>query len=155
MTSAMRRAGTGGAPGPFGGNKEDAAMTRNLSLAVPLAMILSACAPVEDETRSTTTAAVSEGEQCFFTRQIDGYAEAPDGPDGEERVYVTTGVNDRWLFETFANCPSLDFSQRIALDTSGLSSICTGDPATLLVPSAIPDQFDRCPVTLLGKVGDD
>jgi hypothetical protein len=118
---------------------------------IALAALAAACAPVEQEP-AAPVAGLSTERQCFFARQINGYSEAPDGPRGE-RLYVDTGPNDRWLFETFASCPELDWAHAIALDTRAMSSVCTGDTATLIVPTAGRTP-DRCSVTLLGKMAE-
>lgn len=119
--------------------------------AIAAAVACSSCAPVEEEV-AAATAGLSTERQCFFVSQINGYGEAPDGPRGSERLYIDTGPNDRWLFEAFGSCPELDWSQRIALDTQALSSVCTGSTATVLVPATPSGRLDRCPVRLLGKV---
>jgi hypothetical protein len=118
------------------------------SLAV--AALCAACAPVDYE--PVPVAGLSTERQCFFTRTIDGYNEAPDGPTGD-RLYITTGPRERWLFETFGACPELDWSFQIALDTRAQTTVCTGDTATLLVPRGIGGgPADRCTVRLLGKM---
>ena len=96
---------------------------------------------------------ISTAHQCFFVSQINGYSEAPDGPNGRDRLYVTTGVNDRWLLEPFAGCPNLNWANNIALNTRSFTTLCTGETAELLVPSGISTQgVDRCTARVLGKV---
>lgn len=120
-------------------------------LAAIAAAACASCAPVEEE--PTTVAGLSTERQCFFTSQINGYSEAPDGPRGE-RLYVTTGPNDRWLFETFGACPELDWAHRIAIDTRPVSTLCNGDTANLIVPEGLGGRPDRCSVRMLGKMQD-
>lgn len=112
---------------------------------------IAACAPVEQP--AEPIAGLSTERQCFFSRQVNGYADAPDGPRGD-RIYITTGPNDRWLVETFGACPELDWTYAIGLDTRGPSSLCTGDTATLIVPRGIDRTPDRCTVTVLGKMAE-
>lgn len=112
---------------------------------------ISACAPVEGD--ASASAGESERRQCFFTREIDGYADAPDGPDGERRFYIETSRDENWLFETIGSCHDLDFTTQIALDTRGMSSVCTGHTETLLVPS--PTGTRRCSVRVLSRMTDD
>lgn len=119
--------------------------------AMATAAACASCAPVEAEPLAAA-AGLSTERQCFFVRQVNGYGQAPDGPRGRERLYVDTGPNDRWLMEAFASCPELDWSQRIALDTRALSSLCTGDTATVLIPDTLGGRVNRCSVRLLGKV---
>lgn len=108
------------------------------------------CAPVDEEP-AAPIAGLSTERQCFFTDQINGYGDAPDGARGN-RIRVSTGPNDRWLLETFGPCPELDWSFQIGLETRPGTSLCTGDTATLLVPQSIGDRPDRCSVRLLGKL---
>lgn len=126
--------------------------TRLLPLAV-LGVAIAGCTPMDEE--PMTYAGVDSSRQCFFTDRINGYGDAPDGPNGEERLIVSTGPNDDWLFEVRGACPDLDFAQQIAFDTRSRISICTGNTETLLVPSTIRGDFDRCQVRLLGKVTDE
>ena len=128
-------------------------MTRAVPiLAAALVLACAACAAVPDEA-ADLPANISTAHQCFFVRQINGYGEAPDGPNGRDRLYVKTGVNDRWLLEPFAGCPSLDWANKIALDTRGFTTLCTGETAELLVPSGISGHgVDRCTARVLGKV---
>lgn len=121
-------------------------MTR-ITIAVA-ALACAACTPVEGEPEPI--AGLSTERQCFFTSQINGYGDAPGGAG--ERLYVNTGPNDRWLFETFGPCTELDWAFRIALDTGPSSSLCTGDTATLIVPRSLAGRPDRCSVRLLGKM---
>lgn len=115
------------------------------------AAALAACAPVEED-GSATAAASEAGRQCFFARQISGYREAPDGPSGEERIYVDVGPRDTYMFETFAPCPSLDWSWQIAFDTRGPGTICDGLDVDLIAldPNLGPQ---RCPVRMIRKLG--
>lgn len=121
---------------------------------IPIAMIvatlaLSGCAQADSEPEAQVLYDTSR--QCFFTSQINSYSEAPDSPEGRDRVIVHTGPNDSWLFESFGPCSELDFAQAIALDTDSRTSICTGSMETLIVPR-FGGPADRCQVRLLGKV---
>lgn len=124
-------------------------MIRTATAFATLAVAAASCAPVEEE--PAPIAGLSTERQCFFTDQINGYGDAPDGPRGN-RVNVSTGPNDRWLLETFGPCPELDWSFQIGLETRPGTSMCTGDTATLLVPTSIGGRPDRCSVRLLGKL---
>ncbi len=114
---------------------------------------LAGCAPMEAEPMSY--AGVDTSRQCFFTDSINGYGDAPDGPNGEERLIVSTGPSDDWLFEVRGACPDIDYAQQIAFDTNSRISICTGNTETLLVPTTLGNGLDRCQVRLLGKVTDE
>jgi len=128
-------------------------MTRAVPiLAAALVLACGACAAVPDAA-ADVPADVSTAHQCFFVSQINGYSEAPDGPNGRDRLYVRTGVNDRWLLEPFAGCPNLNWANNIALNTRSFTTLCTGETAELLVPSGISGGgADRCTARVLGKV---
>ena len=120
-----------------------------VSAALAALACASSCAPVEEP--AAPIAGLSTERQCFFTDQINGYGDAPDGPRGN-RIRVSTGPNDRWLLETFGPCPELDWTFHIALETRPGSNLCTGDTATLIVPRSSGGRPDRCSVRLLGKL---
>lgn len=130
-------------------------MTRSIltaAAALAAGAALSGCARTAGEPLAAAPGLSTE-RQCFFARQINGYSEAPDGPNGENRLTVNTGARDRWLLETYGPCPDLDWSFRVAIDTrfEG-SSLCTGDIATVLVPRGISGPPDRCTARVLGKL---
>ena len=119
------------------------------------ALALVACAPVEQPGANeydATLAGVDTERACFFAREINGFSDAPESHGGRDRLYISTGVSERWLLETWGSCPELDFSLAVGLDARGSTSICTGQMETLVVPSTIPDTLDRCPVRVLGRV---
>lgn len=118
----------------------------------PIALTLAACAAAP-ASEPQAPLAFDTSRQCFFTSQVNGYSDAPDGPNGEERLVVHTGPHDGWLFEAFGNtCHDLDFAQGVAFDPRAMPSLCTGASETLLVPRASGGPLERCPVRLLGKV---
>jgi len=86
--------------------------------------------------------------QCFFTRNADGFA-APD----DKTLYVRVGVRDVYQFEMFGTCQDLDWNQRIALVSRGGSSICTGMDADVVTHSPIGQL--RCPVRSVKKLTPD
>jgi hypothetical protein len=118
-----------------------------------LAASLALAGCTQGEPEPIEPVALSSERQCFFTRQINGYSEAPDGPRGEERLYVNTGVNDRYLLETFGPCPDLDWSFSIALDARFAgTSLCSGETVNVLVPQSVGGIPNRCTARVLGKV---
>lgn len=122
-------------------------------LAAAVALAAAACVPVErgpDE----PIAGLSTERACFFTRQINGYSEAPDGPRGQARFYVNTGVRERYLLETFGPCPDLDWALQIGIDTRMQTSLCTGNTATVIVPRTVGAPPDRCTARVLGRMVD-
>ena len=86
--------------------------------------------------------------QCFFTRNADGFA-APD----DRTLYVRVGVRDVYQFEMFGTCQDMDWNQRIALVSRASSSICTGMDADVVTHSPIGPQ--RCPVRSVRKLTPD
>ncbi len=122
------------------------------------ALGLSACAPTDaaavDE-YDAVLANLDTQRACFTTREIQGYSNAPESSSRAERIYLDTGMNERFLLETTGPCPELDFGLRLALDVRGTGSICTGDWENLLVPSSLRGEVERCPVRVLGRVIED
>lgn len=128
---------------------------QNLAAVATLALAVVACAPVdnpEPDQYDATLANLDTSRACFFTREVNGYSNAPESSAGRERIYIDTGVNEQWLLETLGTCPELDFSQQVALDTRSATSVCTGNLENLLVPSVTPGEVDRCAVRVLGRV---
>lgn len=128
---------------------------KSVIAATSCALALTACTPVdraEADAQDATLANIDTDRACFFTREINGFSRAPNGPHGRDRIYVHTGVREEWLLEARGACPDLDFSTQIAFDTRGRTSMCTGDMETLLVPDSFRNGFDRCPVEVLGRV---
>ncbi|GAA5048570.1 hypothetical protein GCM10023208_05880 [Erythrobacter westpacificensis] len=133
-------------------------MDRLKTAAIAACACLAACAPVEEPAADGYDAALANldtSRACFFTREINGYSDAPSSSARNDRLYISTGVNERWLLETYGSCPDLDFANAVGLDVRGSISVCTGQTETLLVPSTIPGEVDRCPVRVLGRVIED
>ena len=123
-----------------------------IPIALAAAAACAACAPVEQDEAFALPANVSAERQCFSVDRISGYSEAPDGPRGADRLYVRSGVNDRWLLETFGGCHDLDWALQVGLDTRLQTNLCTGEVATLVVPRTGFTTPDRCTARVLGKV---
>lgn len=123
---------------------------RPIFLAPIAALACMSCVQADGEP-AEPVAGLSSEQACFFSRQINGYAEAPDGPGGD-RLYVKTGARERFLLETWGPCPDLDWSFRIGIDTRFSGSLCTGDTATVFVPSTVDGVPTRCSARILGKV---
>lgn len=116
---------------------------------------LASCAPVEEADdlaaaeSSANLALAEEGEDCFFSRNVTGFSEAPDGPSGAERIFVEA-AGDTYLFETIA-CPALNYSFRLGFDPAGIGQICRGFDVDLIVPDPTFGA-QRCPVRMVRKV---
>jgi hypothetical protein len=126
-------------------------IVRHLAIFSVPSLLLCACTQASDQPQSIGD--IDTNRQCFFSSRINGYNSAPNGPNGEKRLTVSTGPREKWLFEVIGPCVDLDFAMRIAFDLRGSSSICTGNRETLLVPSNIGSRgFDRCQARMLGKL---
>ena len=125
-------------------------MIRILSASIALgsAFVLSSCAPATQEPE--TLAGLDTSNQCFFTRSVRGFSNAPDGPGGEERIFVDTGGRESFVLEPVGTCLDIDFAQQIAIDSRYGPSLCTGDLADVIVPSAT--RPDRCRMRVIGRV---
>jgi hypothetical protein len=127
------------------------AMPKTLPVLLASAAALAACAPAEGN--PARTAAAPEGRQCFFASQVSGFGEAPDGPEGRDRVYIHTGPRDVYLFETWGSCFELDFAYAIGFDPSFSGSVCTGDRVDLVIPRGVgAREAERCPVQMIRKL---
>lgn len=105
-------------------------------------LVLTACANAPERTADSG----SPARACFQPVQVSGFNDAP----GDNRIYVHTGPNETFLFETFGSCPDLDFAQDIGFDFTPTGSICSGLDVTLVVPSTIGPR--RCPVRMIRKL---
>ncbi len=115
------------------------------------AAALASCAPVA-EPGPKTLAALDTSRQCFFTRNVNGFSEAPDGADGKERIYVNAGPSKRFVVEPVGTCHDIDFAEKIVIADRYGPSLCTGDTVELVVPSSIGNQ--QCLARVIGKVAD-
>lgn len=133
-------------------------MIRASTTTLVLSGALAACMPVEDGARTAVDdnaalALAEEGKECFFPRSVTGFRNAPDSPDGDERIFVDA-AGDTWLFETVGSCPQLDFATAIAFDQTGVGTICRGIDVDLIVPDRALGPR-RCPVSMVRKVIED
>ncbi|MEQ8410202.1 MAG: DUF6491 family protein [Erythrobacter sp.] len=121
-------------------------------VAVLAALAVSACAPVEERGSSAIPAGEEGARECFYSRNVNAFRNAPEGPDGSSRIYVDVRAGDTFLFELFGPCRELTFARSIAFDTStGVGRVCSGLEVALLVPD--PNLGTRrCPVKMLRKL---
>jgi hypothetical protein len=111
----------------------------------PLLLLALAASCQSAEQRPRAGAAMGAERQCFFLSQVSGYSHA-----GRNRIVVSTGPRDRYLFETLGNCPDLDYGEAIAFDPAGPGTICHGIDVDLIVPSSIGPR--RCAVGMIRKL---
>ena len=116
------------------------------------APLVAACAPVEERGSDALAAGEEGGRECFYPRNVTGFRNAPEGPDGSSRIYVDVRASDTFLFELFSPCRELTFARSIAFDTStGVGRVCSGLEVDLLVPD--PNLgTQRCQVKMLRKL---
>ena len=115
----------------------------HLSAAVVALACLAACAPTAEP---EMTAAEAGGRQCFRPDDVNGFR-----PEGRDAVYFTVGVNQVYRAEIVGVCPDVDWSQRIAIRTTGAGNwVCHGLDADLLVPG--PAGVQRCPITAIRRL---
>ncbi len=118
---------------------------QTMMISVMGASLLAGCAGQGTSASSSSTASTRN---CFWPSQVNGFSDA-----GRDQVYVYTGVNDTYLFQTFGHCPDLNFTEHLALKTRSPGMICQGLDVDLIVPSSI--GFQRCPVQMIRKLTDD
>lgn len=122
-------------------------MQTRTTVAAALAALLTLGAAASTPALAESPAKPSKN-QCFFTRNADGFA-APD----DKTLYVRVGVRDVYKFDMFGTCQDMDWNQRIALVSRGGSSICTGMDADVVTHSPIGPM--RCPVRSVKKLTPD
>lgn len=85
-------------------------------------------------------AASRAGGQCFLASQVNSF-HAVD----KDTVIVRVGASQNYQLEILGTCPDINWSNRIAVRSTGGSNwVCQGLDAELIVPAAT--GFDRCPV---------
>lgn len=128
---------------------------RIVSLGALSAIALAACAPtepVDPESEARLLASLDTSRACFMQREIRNYSEAPSSTNARELIYLDTGVNETFLLETTGPCPDLFYSNRVALASRSVGSVCTGDLETLVFPQRAGAGDGYCPVRVLGRV---
>jgi hypothetical protein len=111
------------------------------------ALTAAACAPTAGSGDLATAAAPTEGRECFFTRNVNGFS-APD----DETLYLRVGVNDVYQMQMFSPCPDMDWAQGLAVVSRSGSTVCRGTDATIVAPGPFGQQ--RCMVRSVRKLTD-
>lgn len=110
--------------------------------------LLAACTPVQEEPRQAT--AGSSARSCFWPSQVTGFNDVHDRQAGSNRILVSVGANDTYLFETFGSCPDLSYAETIGFDQNGAGQICNGVDVNLVVPG--PAGTQRCAVRMIREL---
>lgn len=98
-------------------------------LPVLAALALAACG-------STKTAGPAGApKSCFNAANVTNYA----GVD-RETVNLRVGVNDFYQVKMLGVCPNIDWTQKIGLESTSGSTICTGLDLTIHVPGPTGPQ---------------
>jgi hypothetical protein len=101
------------------------------------ALIVAACAATEPGAPGPARAA---SQQCFNARNVYNFHAVND-----RTVLVEVGTSRMYELQIVGVCPEIDWTQKLAIRTTGGSSwICRGMDAELVVPS--PSGVERCPV---------
>jgi len=114
-------------------------------LALALAAMTAACAPMTGPGELAALETASEGRECFFTRNVNGFS-APD----DETLYLRVGVNDVYQMQMFSPCPDMDWAQGLAVVSRSGSTVCRGMDATIVAPGPFGQQ--RCMVRSVKKL---
>jgi hypothetical protein len=112
---------------------------RTAVLVAATALVASAAPAKESPPASSTP------RECFQLSAVSGYTHARNN-----RVYVSVGPSETYLFQTLGSCPDLDWAENIGLDPATAGPICTGIDVDLIVPSTIGPR--RCPVSMIRKL---
>jgi len=111
------------------------------------AMTAAACAPMTGSGQLAASESATEGRECFFTRNVNGFS-APD----DETLYLRVGVNDVYQMQMFSPCPDMDWAQKLAVVSRSGSSVCRGMDATIVAPGPFGQQ--SCMVRSVRKLTD-
>ena len=107
-------------------------------------LFLAACAS-DGADKMEAADSESGGKECFWISEVSGFNSA-----GRDRIIVSTGPNERFLFETFGSCPGLNFSETVGFEKRGPGQICSGlDVNIHMVDNAIKRT---CPVRMIKKL---
>jgi hypothetical protein len=115
-------------------------MILRTAVVVVAAALVASAAPAKETPR-----AGSAPRECFQLAAVSGYSHAKGN-----RVYISTGPSETYLFQTMGPCPDLDWAENIGLDPATAGPICTGLDVDLIVPSTIGPR--RCPVSMIRKL---
>jgi hypothetical protein len=101
------------------------------------AVVIAACAADQP---GAAPARAAGGQQCFNARNVYNFHAVND-----RTVLVEVGTKRIYELQIVGVCPEIDWTQKLAIRTTGGSSwICRGMDAELVVPS--PSGVERCPV---------
>ena len=84
-------------------------------------------------------AATKSPRACFWVRDVNGWSAADD-----HTVYLRVGVKEVWRLDLLGTCPDIKWDWRIALSSTGSSTVCSPLDATIIAHTPIGPQ--RCPV---------
>ena len=117
-------------------------MKINEKIAVVAGALLTAtCSPA-----GPPASAAASGRQCFNAGTVNGFDAIDD-----DTVLVNVGARNVWKLDIVGVCPDINWTNRIALRSTGGSSwVCEALDAELIVPS--PSGTQRCPVVGVQKL---
>ena len=96
------------------------------------AVMLGACAAPPGREAAPGAQATSTPRQCFWTRNVNGFAAADDNV-----VNVRVNGGEVYRLALFAPCRDVDWAQGVALRSRAGSTVCTGADAELIVPGPL------------------
>ncbi len=132
-------------------------MIVRISLAFVAASLAMSCAPASPAPQGAGRAETSKaetGKDCFFLSEVSGFSSASRFREPrKDRILVSTGPSETFLFESFGSCPDLETSETLAFDQRGPGRICRGMDVDLIVPGPIGPQ--RCAVGMIRKLTDE
>jgi len=90
-----------------------------LRKAALIAAALAAAAATGPAVSADKPAPMKNGQQCFYTRMINGFA-APD----DQNLYIRVSVNDVYHLTMFSHCQDMDWDQRLGVVSRSGGFIC-------------------------------
>jgi len=114
-------------------------------LLLPALIAAMPAAPVAADAASQS-AKKTANRSCFYARNLDSWT-AVD----RQTVNLRVGLHDYYQLKLLGDCPDIDWTQTIGMQSKGADWICSGLDVTLIVPQAGIGPR-RCPATDLRKL---
>lgn len=102
-----------------------AAILSILTATAALGAVLGACAPPVGPSAATTDA--GEPRRCFRVDRVRNFRATAD-----QTLYLRTSRTDVFETRALGACQNLDWAMGVALIGPGVSTVCTGDLATVV-----------------------
>ena len=113
-----------------------------------IAMLL-ACAAATAPLAGANAADTHKGEgarSCFYSRDISSWSEVDS-----RTVNLRVSLHDYYQLKLLTDCPDVNWTQAIGLESRGRDWICSGADVTLIIPHPQSGP-PRCPASEMRKL---